>query len=320
MSRVYASLPLTGPAGSGGRDVLRGAELACERADAGAVELIALDSYGAEREKTAIRNARRAAADDEATAYLGDFHSSQVAKTAAILAEAGLLQVAPVATMVGLEGRTLVRLMPDDAAGAQAIAHWLVQIGIERLLVVHDHDRGYGVPVGAMCADAARSRGLEVRSRPVWDDGERVAADLGHAEAVLYVGVAGSGAVSLWHELHAASPGMWLLGSDGVAREWLARSLEPSAAERTRFFVAHRAPLAFYGFEGMSLILDCVAAGGGDRAAAAEAARTGRHRDSILGRYSIDETGGTTSLAYGRLAVVDGELVWDSAHLQGTGK
>jgi hypothetical protein len=33
--------------------------------------------------------------------------------------------------------------------------------------------------------------------------------------------------------------------------------------------------------------------------------------DSILGRYSIDADGHTTSTAYGRLAVAGGELVWD---------
>ena len=52
-------------------------------------------------------------------------------------------------------------------------------------------------------------------------------------------------------------------------------------------------------------------AGGADRAAAVRAARSTRDRDSILGRYSIDEQGHTTSTAYGRLAVVGGELVWD---------
>jgi hypothetical protein len=30
-----------------------------------------------------------------------------------------------------------------------------------------------------------------------------------------------------------------------------------------------------------------------------------------MGHYSIDDQGHTTSTAYGRLAVADGELVWD---------
>ena len=311
LSRVYASLPLSGPQGALGRDVLRGAELALERADGAAPGLVALDSFGAVREAEALANARRAAADGQALAYLGNFHSSQVMETAPLLGEAGLLQVAPAATYIELSGPTLVRLMPHDGVGARAIAAWLVDAGVRDLLVVHDHDQQYGVPVGEMCAQAARERGLAVRSRPVWDRGEPRDADLDGAEAVLYVGVAGSGAVALWHDLHAAKPGLWLLGTEGVAVPWLARELSPSAAARTRLFVAQRAPFAFYGFEAMALILDAVASAGADRAAIARAARAARDRDSILGRYSIDEHGHTTSTAYGRLAVAGGELVWD---------
>ena len=310
MSRIYASLPLTGPAARPGRDVLRGAELALEQSPED-VELVPLDSYAEDREAQAAANARRAVADGRALAYLGDFHSSQVLETAPILGDAGLLEVAPVATFVGLAGETLVRLSPHDGVGARAIADWLVTVGARELLVVHDHDEGYGIPVGALCADAARARGLVVHARPVWDQDERAAADVGGADAVLYVGVAGSGAVGLWRELGELSPGLWLLGTEGVAEPWLARELPGSAAKRTRFFVAQRAPLAFYGFEAMALALDAVAAGGGDRRTTSRAARAVRERPSVLGRYSLDEDGHTTAAAYGRLAVVGGELVWD---------
>jgi branched-chain amino acid transport system substrate-binding protein len=312
MARVYASLPLTGPAAAAGREVLRGAELALESARR-PVELVALDGFGEDREAQARANAERAAADADALAYLGDFHSSQVAQTAAILGAADLLQVSPVSTQVGLQGPTLVRLMPHDGVGARTIAGWLLAAGVHELLVVHDHDDDYGVPVAAMCVEAARDRGVVVRSRPVWDHGERPADDLGEAQAVLYVGVAGSGAQALWQDLHAASPALWLLGSEGVAARWLARELTPSAAERTRFFVAPRAGLDFYGFEAMALALDAIATGGDDRAAVVRAARTTHDRDSVLGRYSVDEDGQTTSTAYGRFAVVGGQLVWDRA-------
>jgi branched-chain amino acid transport system substrate-binding protein len=308
---VYASLPLSGPAGHLGRDVLRGAELALERAEDESVELLALDSSGQPREASAAGAARQAAEDPDAVAYLGDFHSSQVMATAPILGTVGLLQVAPVATYAELRGPTLVRLMPHDGVGALAIADWLADAGVRDLLVVHDHGEQYGVPVGAMCVEAAHERGLVVRSRPVWDHDERPARDLGKAQAVLYVGVAGSGAVELWHELHAANPDLWLLGSEGVAEPSLARALAPAAAERSRFFLAQRAPFGFYGFEAMALILDAVAEGGGDRAAIVRAARSTTDRDSILGRYSLDTEGHTTITAYGRLAVEDGELVWD---------
>ncbi len=79
-------------------------------------------------------------------------------ESAPILGEAGLLQVAPVATFADLRGLTLVRLMPHDGVGARAIADWLVEVGAQELLIVHDHDADYGVAVGAMCT---RRRGIE---------------------------------------------------------------------------------------------------------------------------------------------------------------
>ena len=84
-------------------------------------------------------------------------------------------------------------------------------------------------------------------------------------------------------------------------------------AARTRFFIAQRAPWGFYGFEAMALVLDALAQGGDDRACVTHVARAARDRDSVLGRYSLDEHGRTTSTAYGRLAVAHGELVWDRA-------
>ena len=39
------------------------------------------------------------------------------------------------------------------------------------------------------------------------------------------------------------------------------------------------------------------------------AARATRDRESILGRCSLDSDGHTTTTAYGRLVIVDGELV-----------
>lgn len=311
MSRIYASVPLTGPSAKLGRGVLRGAELALERAAASLLGIVVMDSGGDDRDARAAANAKRAASDDAAIAYLGDFHSSQVLATAPVLSPAGVLQVAPVATYVGLEGRTLVRLTPHDGVGARAIADWMVQQEIDEALVVHDHDLAYGVAVGAMCAAAAREQGLTVRSRPVWNHDEEPRDDVGAAQAVLYVGVAGSGAVALWHRLHAVNPRMWLLGSEGVAQAWFVRELSASAAARCRFFVAQRAPLAFYGFEAMALILDAIAANVDGRKGVADAARRTRERDSIIGRYSLDSDGHTTNTAYGLLAIVNQELVWD---------
>jgi branched-chain amino acid transport system substrate-binding protein len=303
--RIYASLPLSGPLARPGHDLLRGAQLALERNGVEEVELLALDSFDDDRDARAAFNAGQAAEDPDALAYLGDFHSSQVLRSAPVLEAAGLLAVAPLATFVGLEGQTLIRLSPHDGVGARAIAAWVESKGVERLLVVHDRDFGYGVPVGTMSAQAARERGVSVDARPVWNHDETM--EIADAQAVLYVGVAGSGAVGMWRDLHRLEPSLWLLGSEGVADERLVRELDGAVAERTRFFVAQRAPIGFYGYEAMALILSSL---GPDREATVRAARATRERESVLGRYSIDPEGHTSSTAYGCLAVRDGQMVW----------
>jgi len=293
MARVYASVPLSGPAVALGRKLLHGAELAMERAGGALPELVVLDTGGEGRVQRAEGAARQAADDPSALAYLGDVYSDQVGASSRILGSAGLLQVAPLATGTELGGATLVRLMPDDRVGAGAIADWLVDAGVSELLVVHDHDAAYGVAVGTMCVDAARARGLTTRSRPVWNHDDHWAGDIGNAGAVLYGGVAGSGAVALWENLHGARPDMWLLGTDGLAVSWLAEAISPAAAERTRFFVAPSRPIESYGEEAIRLILDAVEEGGEDREAVVRAARA-KH---------------TPPTEYGCLAVVGGQLV-----------
>ena len=147
--RVYASLPLTGPSGAAGRDVLRGAELALERAARPRCQLVVLDSAGADREARAGANARTAASDPGPSPTSATSTPRRCNAPPRSSAEAGLLAVAPVATFTGLRGPTLVRLTPDDRAGAGRSRRGWPATGARELLVVHDHDDGYGLPVGA---------------------------------------------------------------------------------------------------------------------------------------------------------------------------
>jgi ABC-type branched-subunit amino acid transport system substrate-binding protein len=306
-ARVHAALPLTGPAAPLGRELVRGARLAVE-ARAGA-ELVVADGA----EEAGVDAVRHAADDPRALAVIGPFHSWQVHRTQPVAAAARLLQIAPVATWTGLGGPTLVRLVPHDRAIAASVARRLVRDGVRELLVVHDHDDDYGVPVGAWCTEAAAAAGITARRRPVWDHDSEIAADLGAADAILYAGVPGSGATGLWHTLHELRPGAWLIGSEGVAARPFAASLSPSAAARTRFFTCYTAPFGFHGFEAVRLALDAIAAAGPEpsREAVVAAARATHDRDSVLGRYGLDADGLTTRADCGWLVIEDGELVWE---------
>jgi hypothetical protein len=312
VSRVYVSLPLRGPAGRTGRELLRGAQLALESIDASSVELVVLDAFGGARSRAA-GNAKRAAEDADACAYLGDLTSREVARTAPILGAAGILQVAPIATAIGLRGKSLVRLAPDDTMAATAISEWVGAADVSELLIVHDYGDDYGEPVATLCETACQDRVPVVRRRRVWDYNEDPARDVGDADAILYVGAAGSGVVGLWETLSSLAPAAWLLGTSGIAVPFLAQQMTPAAVARSRFFVPMRAALDCYGYEGAALAIDAIVAANGDRGATRDTARGTRDRRSVIGRYSLDEHGLTTNATHGRLLVSDGEFVPDVA-------
>ncbi len=174
---------------------------------------------------------------------------------------------------------------------------------------MHDYGDEYGEPVGAMIADEAARRELSVGLEPVWDE-VPTREDLGDARAIVYAGVAGTQTASFFDTLHVLDPELWLVGTDGVAVPEVARALDPNTAERMRFFVPQSAPVALTGIEAMELALAAIEEGG-DRAGVVAAARDGKPRESILGPYSIGADGVTTRAGYGRLAVVDQQLVRD---------
>ena len=216
----------------------------------------------------------------------------QVLLSAPLLGEARLLQVAPVATFVGLGGPTLVRLTPHDGVGAVAIARWLVASGVGEVLVVHDHDPGYGVPVGTMCAEAALERGVSVSSRPVWDEGAWGPATC-----------AAPRRCSTWA---SQGRGRWRCGTTSTGPT---AALAAGRGGRRRAVAGARATALGRGADALLRRPACLVRPvrvrghvpdprldrGGNRAAAVEAARGTRDRDSVIGRYSIDHEGHTTS-------------------------
>jgi branched-chain amino acid transport system substrate-binding protein len=74
-------------------------------------------------------------------------------------------------------------------------------------------------------------------------------------------------------------------------------------------------PYAIYGYETMKLALDSLKAVG-DKANDREAVRkqlleNTKGRDSVLGKYDIDQNGDTTLTDYGLYVIKDGQLVFD---------
>jgi ABC-type branched-subunit amino acid transport system substrate-binding protein len=100
---IYVSAPLTGPAGSEGRDAADGAKLALAdaagKAGGIAVEATYLDVAGRNESRSdpvsAGQNARTATEDSTAIAYIGELDSAASRTSVPITNSAGILQVAP---------------------------------------------------------------------------------------------------------------------------------------------------------------------------------------------------------------------------------
>lgn len=171
--RVYVSLPLTGPRAPQGSDAADGARLALEQAggEAGTLEVEASfldDAKGAAWDPVAVgANARSAAQDSSAVAYIGELDSEPTRASVPITNDAGIVQISPTAGAVDLtrsaEGvaespdryqpsgsPTFARIVPADDVVAAAAEAWKGELGGAEVVV----DFGEGRP-GAEHAVAA---------------------------------------------------------------------------------------------------------------------------------------------------------------------
>lgn len=188
---MYASAPQTGGSAAVGRSFVDGAELALEqsgrRAGEFQVGLRPLDSAspdGAASPEAADANARRAADDPDAIAYLGEVDPRTAAVSLPVLNEAGLAQVGAAGLPAGLtravpsalageperhyptETRHFVRIVPSDEVQAAGVAQLMRADGCASVFVLVAP--GGGGPPAIRRLSAA----LEAAEMPV--DGEGV--------------------------------------------------------------------------------------------------------------------------------------------------
>ena len=154
---------------------------------------------------------------------------------------------------------------------------------------------------------------------------------------MFFGGVTASNAVALWKDLHGADPSFKLFGTDGVSDDEFVKgigkigsqtyitvaTLDPKSYPPSgqKFFEDYKATYghepegayAIYGYEAMSIVLQAIAdAGekGNDRAAVVDAFFKIKDRDSVLGKYSIRDTGDPTLDSYGAYVIDGGKLVF----------
>jgi branched-chain amino acid transport system substrate-binding protein len=240
---VYSSMPLEGPDAVAALDVVRAQRMALRDAgeDAGRfrVDLVSLDAATPEENRwdpaTISENARRAAKDESAIAYVGEFHNGSSAISIPLLNEVGMLSVSPMDTAQALTsrnlavpdspakyfpkgkefGRTFARLVPSDRRQAAAQIEYMRREGVRRLVLLTD-ESPTGVGYVMAMRPLARAAGISIVGREDVDPHEQDPRDLVEKvgqldpDAVFYAGDSHDGIVRLWQDLSVAQPSLKL--------------------------------------------------------------------------------------------------------------
>jgi branched-chain amino acid transport system substrate-binding protein len=365
---IYSSLPLQGDSRPQSESVVNGEKLALEEAGGKVgqfkITYKSLDDATAAAGKweagQTSANARKAAQDQSTIVYLGEFNSGATAISLPITNEAGILQISPSNTYVGLtraEGadkgepdkyypsgkRTYGRVVPADHIQAAAQVAYQKGEGCTKLYVLNDKEV-YGKGIADQVASIAKQQGLQVLGNDGIDtkaaNFRTVATKIksAGADCMFFGGITQNKGVQVFSDVHAANPDAKLFGPDGVAESPFTSKISTAVQKMTyvtnptldpklypasaqQFFDNYKSkygkdpePYAIYGYEAMKVALLAIQnAGdkGNDRQAVIDAFYKIKDRDSVLGKYSIDENGDTTLSDYGADVVKSGKLVFD---------
>jgi branched-chain amino acid transport system substrate-binding protein len=220
--------------------------------------------------------------------------------------------------------RTYLRLAPADDAQAAALALVAQRAGARSVFALHDGD-DYGKGLAEAFSQAAQSLGMRSEGVGAWDgkaDGYRDVARRvrrSGAEAVILGGYITSNGARLLSDLRRElGPGVQIVAPDGfnqpanlvegageraeglvisiasgpirslppAGRRW-AEAFERRTGSRPCCYAVHTA-------QAMELVLDAIAASGGDRAGVLEKLRSVRVSEGLLGDFSFDRFGDTT--------------------------
>jgi branched-chain amino acid transport system substrate-binding protein len=245
---VYSSLPLQGAQRPQTTDMVKGIELALEQAGNRAgdfeVRYESLDDStaqaGAWTPEATTSNARKAVQDDATALYIGEFNSGASALSIPVLNEAGVPQISPANTAVGLTSdepgstpgepdkyyptgqRTYVRIVPKDTIQGAALATLMKEEGCTKVQMTNDKEV-YGAGLAENIQSAADAQGLEIISNEAIDKNApnyrslaTRAADAG-ADCFIFAGITANNGVQLYKDFEAALPDAKLFGPDGVA-------------------------------------------------------------------------------------------------------
>ncbi len=244
---IYSSLPMQGASSAQTIPLVNGIKLALSQAGAKAgpftVNYSVLDDSTAAAGKwdpsQTAANARKVAADSKAVYYIGEFNSGASEVSIPILNEAGIPQVSPANTYVGLTTnepgsapgepqkyyptgtRTYLRIVPIDSIQAAADLIALKQDGCTKVAVANDKE-AYGSGLATLLELEKASYGVNIVSNtgidPTAPNFRSYAATIKGqgADCFEFAGIVSNGGVQITKDVHAALPAAKIIGPDGM--------------------------------------------------------------------------------------------------------
>ena len=184
-------------------------------------------------------NARKVASDPKAVFYIGEFNSGASEVSIPILNEAGIPQVSPANTYVGLTTnlpgsapgepekyyptgkRTYLRIVPIDSIQAAADLIAMKDAGCTKVAVANDKE-AYGAGLATLLGLEKGFYGVNIVSNtgidPTAPNFRSYASTIAGegADCFFFAGIVSNGAVQITKDVHSAIPTAKIFGGDGV--------------------------------------------------------------------------------------------------------
>jgi branched-chain amino acid transport system substrate-binding protein len=245
---IYSSLPLQGASSAQTKPMVNGIKLALDQAKNKAgqfnVNYTSLDDSTAaagEWDPTQTgADARKAVSDPNTVYYIGEFNSGASEVSMPILNQAGIPQVSPANTYVGLTQsvpgvslpgepdkylptgkRTYLRIVPNDIIQAAAGLQAMKEDGCTKVAVANDKE-AYGTGLAALIDKEKGNYGVTVTSNtgidPKAPNFRSYASTIKGegADCFYFAGIVSNGAVQLTKDVNAALPTAKIYGGDGI--------------------------------------------------------------------------------------------------------
>jgi branched-chain amino acid transport system substrate-binding protein len=247
---IYSSLPLQGASTAQTDPLVNGIKLALSQAGGKAgsftVNYQSLDDSTAAAGKwdpgQTAANARKVAADPKAVYYIGEFNSGASEVSIPILNQAGVPQVSPANTYVGLTTslpgsapgepqkyyptgkRTYLRIVPIDSIQGAADLMAMKQAGCTKVAIANDKE-AYGAGLATMMGLEKGFYGVTVASNtgidPTSPNFRSYASTIAGqgADCFFFSGIVSNGAVQLTKDVHSALPKAKIFVPDGACTD-----------------------------------------------------------------------------------------------------